>query len=126
MMTSMKRRTPRTPTARPTSDALTAVVRDKLLALGDFAHLHVRRDREDVIVEQPGPPDDPDDREPVLRLTPIGGFRFGLSRASSNGRWEKMPVSGVLTDVLAQAVDMLAPWLAKEETLLGDTSGPVY
>jgi hypothetical protein len=125
MMTSMKPRTPRTPTARPTSDALTAVVRDKLLALGDFAHLHVRRDREDVIVEQPGPPDDPDEREPVLRLTPIGGFRFGLSRARDDGRWEKMPVSGVLAEVLAQAVDMLGPWLARE-TLIGDTSGTVY
>jgi hypothetical protein len=122
----MKRRSPRPPTARPTSDALTAIVRDKLLALGDFAHLHVRRDREDVVVEQPGPPDAPDDREPVLRLTPIGGFRFGLSRASADGRWEKMHVSGVLADVLAQAVDMLGPWLAKEEALLGDTSGPVY
>jgi hypothetical protein len=125
MMTTMKRGAARTPTDRRISDALTAVVRDKLLTLGDFAHLHVRRDREHVVVEQPGPPDDPDDREPVLRLTPIGGFRFGLSHAGADGRWEKMPVSGVLADVLAQAVDMLAPWLARE-TLFGDTSGPVH
>ena len=61
----------------------------------------------------------------MLRLTPIGGFRFGLSRARANGRWEKMPVSGLLADVLAQAADMLAPWLAPQ-TLLGDTSGPVH
>ena len=98
---------------------------DKLLVLGDFAHLHVRRDREHVVVEQPASPNDPDDREPVLRLTPIGGFRFGLSYACAGGRWEKLPVSGLLPDVLAQAVDMLGPWLAKE-TLLGDTSGTVY
>jgi hypothetical protein len=119
------KRARRKPTDRPSSDALTAVVRDKLLALGDFAHLHVRRDREHVVVEQPGPPDDPDDREPVLRLTPIGGFQFGLSRMRVDGRWEKMPVSGALADVLGHAVDMLGPWLVKE-TLLGDTSGPAY
>jgi hypothetical protein len=124
-MTTMKRRAPRTPAERQSSDALTAVVRDKLMALGDFAHLYVRRDREHIVVELSGPPDDPVEREPVLRLTPIGGFRFGLSHAGADGRWRKMPVSGLLADVLTQAVDMLAPWLA-EETLLGDTSGTVY
>ena len=110
---------------RQTSDALTAVVRDKLLTLGDFAHLHVRRDGEHVVVEQPGPPDDPDESRTGLALDPIGGFRFGLSRATADGHWEKMPVSGILADVLAQAVDMLAPWLARE-TLLGDTFGMAY
>ena len=114
-----------TETERIAQDALIQVARTKLLALGDFGHLHVRRHGEHIVIEQPGPPDAPDAREPVLRLTPIGGFRFGLSLCPSSGRWEMLPVSGVLANVLADAVRMLGPWLAPDPIMRG-TSGMDY
>lgn len=108
----------------PGPDALAEVVRTKLLGLGDFGHLHVRRQAEHVLIEQPGPPDAPDNRQAVLRLTLIGGFRFGLSLRRHTNRWEKVPVSGVLADVLAGAVAMFGPWLAPP--LMIDTSEMDY
>jgi len=112
------RRTPptrRSPSQERDYALLAEVVREKLVALGDFAHLRVRRQAEHVLVEQPGPPDAPDEHDPVLRLTPIGGFRFGLSVYDHNGRWRKIPISGVVADVLTQAVAMFGPLLAPEE-----------
>ena len=103
-----------TATERFVQNALIDIVRAKLVALGDFGHLHVRRTDEYLLIEQPGPPEDPEDRHPVLRLTPIGGFRFGLSLHNSSGRWEMLPVSGLLADVLTDAVRMLGPWLAAD------------
>lgn len=104
--------------------AFADLVRGKLAALGDFAHLHVRHDGQHIVIEQPGPPDDPDDRMPVFRLTPLGGLpvRFGLSFAPSDGLWEKLPISGLLADVLAAAIETLSPYLTPV-TLLSDTSG---
>jgi len=122
----MMRRTgkPPTPSQTRSRQAFAAVVREKLVTLGDFGHLNVRHDGQHIVVEQPGPPDDADDREPILRLTPLGGLpvHFGLSFPAQEGRWEKLPVSGLLADVLAAAVEMLGPYLAPER-LLSDTSG---
>ena len=114
-----------TPSQRAAYNAVAELVRTKLLALGDFEHLCVRRDGEHVVVEQPGPPDAPDDRDPVMRLTPIGGFRFGLSYCRHTHEWERLPVSGALADVLAEAVQMLGPWLAPDPFIPG-TSGMAY
>lgn len=125
MSPTMKRAPRMTPSQRVAHNALAEVVRTKLLALGDFEHLRVRRDGAHVVVEQPGPPDAPDDSDPVMRLTPIGGFRFGLSFCRRASRWEKLPVSGLLADVLAEAVQMLGPWLAPDPIIPG-TSGTVY
>ena len=99
-----RKRSPTAPTAteRLSQDALIEVARTKLLALGEFSHRHVRRQDEHIVIEQPGLPDAPEDRAPVLRLTPISGFRFGLSLRPSSGRWEILPASGVLADVLAE------------------------
>jgi hypothetical protein len=106
-------------------DAFVDLVRTQLVALGDYGHLRVRRDGQHLVVEQPGPPDDPEDRWPVFRLTPLGGGLppcFGLSFATQEGRWEKLPVTGLLADVLSSAVEMLAPYL-EPDTLPSDTSG---
>lgn len=120
------RRAPRPSSAKaPSPDLLVEVARTKLLALGDFAHLHVRRQAEDIVIEQPGPPEAPDDRYPVLRLTPIGGFRFGLSLRRHTNRWEKLPVTGPLAQVLTDAVKMFSSWLASEP-LLSDISETDY
>lgn len=126
MISTRMNRAPR-PSATKSSgpDALAEVVRTKLLGLGDFGHLHVRRQAEHLFIEQPGPSDAPDDRHAVLRLTSIGGFRFGLSLRRHSNRWEKIPVSGVLADVLASAVTMFGPWLAPEPLMI-DTSETDY
>ena len=126
MMSPTMRREPRVSTTRPPNrDVLADVARTQLLSLGNFAHLHVRRQAEHIIIEQPGPPETPDDAHPVLRLTSIGGFRFGLSLRRHTNRWEQIPVSGALADVLASAVAMFGAWLAPEP-FLGGTSKTDY
>jgi hypothetical protein len=84
-----------------------------------------RDERLDIVSKSPHerPPENPDDRFAVMRLTPIGGFRFGLSLARHTGRWEKLPIAGVLADVLEQAVAMLGPWLAPQPGIVSGTSG---
>lgn len=120
MISATMKRAPRASAKKtPGPDALAQVVRTKLLGLGDFGHLHVRRQAQHVLIEQPGPPDAPDDRHAVLRLTPIGGFHFGLSLRRHTNRWDKIPVHGVLANVLADAVAMFGPWLAPEPLLRG-------
>jgi hypothetical protein len=120
------RRTARHPTPSQTRgrQALADLVRVKLIALGDFGHLHIRHDGQHIVVGHPAPPDNPDDGNPVFRLTILGGLpvHFGLSFASHDGRWQKLPVSGLLGDVLSQTVEMLGPYL-EPQTLLGDNSG---
>jgi hypothetical protein len=56
---------------------------------------HIYLGREDP----PGPyaSDEPDDR---VRLTHLGGTRFGLSVRRHTGRWEKTPFSGTLEEVV--------------------------
>jgi hypothetical protein len=113
--TQMKRApraAPRTDDQRRAKGTLLQVARAKLLELGDFGHLVVRWHGEHMVIEHPGPPDDPEDRDAVLRLTPLGGFNFGLSLRRHTGRWEKLPVSGLLAGVLVDAVQMLGPWLS--------------
>lgn len=109
---TMRRKPKPSSTQTRNRELLAEVARTKLLALGNFAHLHVSRQAEHIVIEQPGPPEAPDDRHPVLRLTPIGGFLFGLSLRRHTNRWEQIPVSGPLADVLASAVTMFGPWLA--------------
>ena len=112
---------PPTPSQLLSRQAFVDLVRAKLDALGPFDHLHVCHDGQHLVIEHKGPPDD---RQPILRLTPLGGLpvRFGLSFASHQGRWERVPVSGLLVDVLSTAVEMFAPYLAADR-LLSDTSG---
>ena len=102
----------RTDDEQRAKETLLHVARAKLLELGDFGHLVVRWQGEHMVIEHPGPHDDPEDRDPVLRLTPLGGFDFGLSLRRHTGRWEKLPVSGLLGAVLIDAVQMLGPWLS--------------
>jgi hypothetical protein len=121
MMARMRKRPPAT--SKP--DVLAELVRTRLTALGDFSHLRVVRRGDHIVIERPGPPDDPDDAEPVLRLSGIGQFRFGLSLRRHTNRWEPLPISGVLDDVLAEAVRVVGPWLARDP-FFRRTSGTAY
>ena len=113
-----------TPSELRSRNAFVTVVQDKLFALGDFRHLRIRHDGQHMVVEHPGPVDTPEETVPVFRLTPLGGLpiHFGLSFATHDNRWEKLPVSGLLDAVLSSAVELLAPYLVAD-TLLSDTSG---
>lgn len=67
--------------------------------------------REDPDLHGPFPDLKPDDR---VRLTHLGGARFGLSVRRHTGRWEKTPFSGNLpemVDVISAAMQhLVARW----------------
>ena len=96
---------------RDTQHQLAVVVRDKLATLGDFAHLLVYKQGEHIFVAHRGPPDAPDDIEPVLRISGIAKWRFGLSLRRAGGRWEPVPIAGAMFEVIAEAVQTFGPWL---------------
>ncbi len=97
---------------RDTEHPLVIVVRDKLLSLGDFAHLIVYRAGDHLFIAHRGPPGAADDVDPVLRITHAGQWRFGLSLRRPNGRWEPVPIAGAMFEVLAEATRTFGPWLA--------------
>lgn len=90
---------------------LVRAVRNHLTTLGDFGHLRVYHHCQFIVIAQPGTPDEPNDDDPVMRLTPLGASQFGVSFCAFAGNWEKLPISGTLHDVLAEATRMLGPWL---------------
>jgi hypothetical protein len=55
------------------------------------------------------------DGYPVARLTPLGTGLYGLSLRTHQGRWEKMPWSGPLMEIVEVLVTTLGPYLAKTE-----------
>ncbi len=117
-MALMKKRKARTQATaassvrRDTEHLLVRVVRDKLLELGDFAHLFVYKAGDHLFIAHRGPPDAPDDVDPVLRITHAGQWRFGLSLRRTNGRWEPIPIAGAMFEVLADATRTFGRWLA--------------
>jgi hypothetical protein len=124
MMVTMSKRAPRrtsTPSrsSRDTQHPLVPIVRDKLCALGDFAHLLVYRQGDHLFVAHAGPPEAPDDVDPVLRITHAGQWRFGLSLRRPNGRWQPVPVAGAMFEVIAEAVRTFEPWLAPRPVFSG-------
>jgi hypothetical protein len=124
MMNRVTKKRPSSRTQRA-EHPLLPLVRERLQALGDYGHLRVALHGDHIVIAQPGPPEDPADGHPVLRLSGIGGFRFGVSLYRHTGHWEPVPISGVLNDVLAEAVTTLGPWLAPEPHFPG-TSGTAY
>jgi hypothetical protein len=124
MMVTTSKRAPRRTSSpsrspRDTQHPLVPIVRDKLCALGDFAHLLVYRQGDHLFVAHTGPPDAPDEVDPVLRITHAGQWRFGLSLRRPNGRWHPVPVAGALFEVIAEAVRTFGPWLAPRPVLSG-------
>jgi hypothetical protein len=111
--------------ARDTQHVLVPIVRDKLASLGDFAHLTVYRQGDHLFIAHRGPPDFPDDIDPVLRITHAGHWRFGLSLRRANGRWQPVPIAGAMSEILDEAVRTFGPWLAPRE-IIRDTCGTDY
>lgn len=76
-----------------------------LHATGEYAHVVVRVARGHLLVYA-------GDDEPVARLTPLGQAQYGLSFYRHDGRWERMPFSGPISDMATTVVETLGPYLA--------------
>lgn len=117
--TSKRARKP-SPSARDAQHPLVLAVREKLASLGDFAHLNVYRQGDHFFIAHAGPPDAAHDVDPVVRITPAGHWRFGLSLRRPTGRWQPLPIAGAMFEVITEAVRAFGPWLAPRE-VIGDT-----
>jgi len=124
MVPTMPKARARTKTERDTSHPLASIVRDRLVALGPFAHMLVYRQGDHLFIAHPGPPDQPNDIDPVLRISHAGHWRFGLS-LRSKGRWQPLPIAGALNDLIDEAVRTFEPWLAVRP-VFGGTSETAY
>lgn len=124
MMVTMSKRAPKrrsthSLSSRETQHPLVPIVRDKLCELGDFAHLLVYRQGDHLFIAHAGPPEAPDDLDPMIRITHAGQWRFGLSLRRPNGRWQPVPVAGAMFQVIAEAVRTFGPWLAPRPVFSG-------
>jgi hypothetical protein len=100
-----------------TQHPLVPIVREKLLSLGDFAHLIVYHAGDHLFIGHTGPTGTPDDSDPVLRITHAGHWRFGLSLRRASARWQPVPIAGAMFEILAEAVRIFGPWLAPREVI---------
>ena len=73
---------------------------------GEYAHVVVRVERGHLMVYA-------GDEEPVARLTPLGQAQYGLSFYRHDGRWERMPFMGPISEMATSLVDTLGPYLAQ-------------
>ena len=75
-------------------------------AAAEYAHVAVRVERGHLMVYA-------GDQEPVARLTPLGQAQYGLSFYRHDGKWERMPFSGAISELATTLVDTLGPYLAQ-------------
>jgi hypothetical protein len=50
----------------------------------------------------------------VARATPLDAKEYGLSFRKHTGQWEPMPVSGPLEEIADSVIDLLGPYLDRE------------
>ena len=99
----------RSPRQHASLDADAQQLESLVRARGAYGHVGVRAARGHLLVENRSAQAAPD---VVARATPIGAGSYGLSFRTHTGRWEPMPVSGLLADVAAATVELLGPYLA--------------
>jgi len=94
--------------SRKTMDLLGAgeQLQQAVRAAGDYAHVVVRVERGHLLVYA-------GDEEPVARLTPLDQTQFGLSFYRHDGRWERMPFTGAISETATTLVETLGPYLAE-------------
>jgi hypothetical protein len=97
--------------SKPKKPALSALQADQaqaqIRAAGDYDHVTVLFRRGHLVIEN--------DRYPVARLTLVGASLYGLSFRTHTGRWEVMPWSGGLTEIVDVLVTTLGPYLSRTE-----------
>lgn len=75
---------------------------------GDYAHVQVQARAGHLVVKAR----DTQGTEIIIaRATPIGGGEYGLSFRTHGGRWEPMPVSGVMEQIAEGLIGFLGPYL---------------
>jgi hypothetical protein len=72
-------------------------------AYGRYDHVTVRADRGFLYVDA--------DKEPVARLKPLSGNRYGLSFHHHTGRWEPTPFKGDLVRLASVLTNEFAVYL---------------
>lgn len=88
--------------------ASAAHLQDMIRQRGDFAHVHVQARAGHLLVKTQ---DKQGIQDIVARATPIGGGEYGLSFRTHSGRWEPMPVSGDMDQIVSGLLDLLGPYL---------------
>lgn len=97
------------------SDAASA--QELIHAAGDFGHITVRAFKGNLLVQN----NDGTSRSVVARLDPLGLKQFALYFRTHAGRWEPMPASGRLEDVVLKMIRLLGPYLLREDYPLGNS-----
>jgi hypothetical protein len=75
---------------------------------GDYAHVHVQARAGHLVVKAQ---DSQGMQVIIARATPIGRGEYGLSFRTHAGRWEPMPVSGLMEQVVDGLLGFLGPYL---------------
>jgi hypothetical protein len=89
---------------KPTAVALQELLRER----GDYAHVSVRPRAGHLTIEVE---DAQGNHSIIARATPLGGGSYGLSFRTHMGRWEPMPVSGPLKEIVEGLTGPLGPYL---------------
>jgi hypothetical protein len=98
-MKAGKRRAPTNPVLDDEAKDLTTAIR----AYGRYGHVTVRADRGFLYVDV--------DEEPVARLKPLSGNRYGLSFHHHTGRWESTPFKGDLVRIASVLTNEFGAYL---------------
>jgi len=96
-----------------------ASLEDRIHLRGDYAHVHVQARAGHLIIKLH---DDQGGQVTIARATPLGGAQYGLSFRTNSGRWEPMPVSGMMDQVVEGLIDLLGPYLDRANIQEGPTS----
>lgn len=89
-------------------DASAARLEQMIRQRGDYAHVQVQAKAGHLVVQTR---DSQGGQVVVARATPLGGMEYGLSFRSHRGRWEPMPVSGLLEQIVDGLLDFLGPYV---------------
>ena len=79
-------------------------------AAGEYAHVVARVERGQLVVYA-------GDEEPVARLTPLDQTQYGLSFYRHDGRWERMPFAGAISE-MATGVDPILRQFSGSDKLM--------
>ena len=96
-----RRRAPTDPVLDDEAKDLTTAIR----AHGRYDHITVRADRGFLYVDA--------DEEPVVRLKPLSGNRYGITFHHHTGRWEPTPFHGDLVRLASILTTEFAVYLDK-------------
>ena len=78
---------------------------------GDYAHVHVQARAGHLLIKTR---DAQGMEDIVARATPLGGGAYTLAFRTHAGRWEPMPVSGTMGQIVEDVIGLLGPYLDRQ------------